>query len=953
MSGTARPHGRVVSLAICLLMMNAAFLVMVMDAASALSEGDYTYTLSLSKGGTVATMTDYTGDGGAISIPSSFNFGEYPVRAIGEGAFDSDDGHRITSASIPSGVTTIRNNAFKFCQLMTSVTIPNTVTTIGDHAFDLCLALTSLAIPSSVTTIGDYAFFQCTSLSSITVAAGSSDFSSAGNVLYDHSKSTLIKYAGRQAGSSFSIPDTVSIIANGAFDHSHYLESVSLPNSVRTIGDRAFSDCTQLATAALPTGVTTIGDYAFLRTVLTSVNFPSSVTSIGDGAYLRTDLTSAIIPSSVTSIGVSAFSHCDELTTLAVSPSNPSYSSVSNVLYNKAVTALLAYPGGKAGSFTIPSTVTSIGQDAFGGCSGITSVIVPSGVTTIGSDAFSDCDHLTSISFYGLVAPTTVGVDWLDGTPGTIRGHARTGSNFPAPGGVWHGLTMGTALPASPSGPPTGLNAVPGDTRVTLTWNAPADNGGASINYYVVYMNGFDVDHVTGTTATVDGLWNGDTYSFAVAAHNSAGTGDRSATVSSTPTPVTVPGAPVTLTATPGDGQVHLSWGPPTSDGGAAIDHYVIYQNGADVVHESGTSRTITSLTNGASYDFAVAAHNSAGVGTMSPVVSATPKAPLALVMPPSAPTALTATPGDGQASLSWNAPADNGGAAIDHYVVYQDGSSVATVTGTSATVSGLMNGIPYSFTVAAHNSAAIGEVSEAVVVTPSATATVPGAPTELNATGGDGQVMLSWNPPANNGGRAVTGYLIHWGTDPSSSDGPISTTGTSYLHEGLENGQVLYYWVSAVNEVGEGDTSDVASATPSASLSLPSAPTGLTASIISGYVSLNWTAPADGALDIVGFRVYRGASVPTMQMIASVIGTTFMDNTVTGNQTYYYQVSAVNDAGEGERSGEVNVTLSSSSPSGTSSSFLDTLEGQLAVAGLAIAGVAGAGYLLWRRRRQ
>jgi LPXTG-motif cell wall-anchored protein len=89
------------------------------------------------------------------------------------------------------------------------------------------------------------------------------------------------------------------------------------------------------------------------------------------------------------------------------------------------------------------------------------------------------------------------------------------------------------------------------------------------------------------------------------------------------------------------------------------------------------------------------------------------------------------------------------------------------------------------------------------------------------------------------------------------------------------------------------------------------------------------------------------------MQMIASVVGTTFMDNTVTSNQTYIYQVSAMNDAGEGERSGEVNVTLTSSPSSGTSSSFLDTIEGQLAVAGLAIAGVAGAGYLLWRRRRQ
>ena len=91
---------------------------------------------------------------------------------------------------------------------------------------------------------------------------------------------------------------------------------------------------------------------------------------------------------------------------------------------------------------------------------------------------------------------------------------------------------------------------------------------------------------------------------------------------------VAAPAAPTGLTATPGDGRIQLSWTAPADTGGAAIDYYVIYQNGVDVAHVPGTSTTITGLTNGVSYNFAVAAHNSAGTSAMSTVVSSTPQIP-------------------------------------------------------------------------------------------------------------------------------------------------------------------------------------------------------------------------------------------------------------------------------------------------------------------------------------
>jgi hypothetical protein len=140
-----------------------------------------------------------------------------------------------------------------------------------------------------------------------------------------------------------------------------------------------------------------------------------------EGAFQDKALTSVVIPSSVTSIGLNAFYECTSLTAV-----------------------------------TIPSNVTSIGEAAFYSCQSLTSVTIGSGVTTIGDYALEQCTSLSSISFLGLVAPTTVGDNWINGTthPG-IRGHAYTASNFPAPGGVWNGLTMGATLDGNPDGSTT------------------------------------------------------------------------------------------------------------------------------------------------------------------------------------------------------------------------------------------------------------------------------------------------------------------------------------------------------------------------------------------------------------------------------------------------------------------------------------------------------------------
>src|SRR5207253_502531 len=137
-----------------------------------------------------------------------------------------------------------------------------------------------------------------------------------------------------------------------------------------------------------------------------------------------------------------------------------------------------------------------------------------------------------------------------------------------------------------------------------------------------------------------------------------------------------------------------------------------------------------------------------------------TPKAPATV---PGAPTAVSATAGNASASVSWTAPASDGGSAITSYTVTSSPAGAsATVAGTSATLTGLSNGTAYTFTVIATN--AVGHSPPAAppnCVTPKAPATVPGAPTAASATAGNASATVSWTAPASDGGSAITSYTV------------------------------------------------------------------------------------------------------------------------------------------------------------------------------------------------
>ncbi len=302
-------------------------------------------------------------------------------------------------------VQVVQSNDYK---TMTGVLIPETVeiegttytvTSIGADAFRYCDNLETLNFPKSVTEIGSNALYGCSGLTEINVYGDNQTYSSVDGVLFNKDKTVIIRCPENRTDTSYTIPNTVTDIQNGAFGHCRNLTEINIPNSVKHIGNFAFSDCTSLKGITIPEGITTIEGQTFEGcTSLSSVTIPQSVTEIDFQAFAScTSLESITIPSSVIKIASNAFRECDNLTSMNLVNSNY-YSFENQTLFNKDKTELICYMNSAVTEeYAIPNTVTRIGDFAFV-LTGISSVTIPESVTSIGSFAFSHCYNLTSIT---------------------------------------------------------------------------------------------------------------------------------------------------------------------------------------------------------------------------------------------------------------------------------------------------------------------------------------------------------------------------------------------------------------------------------------------------------------------------------------------------------------------------------------------------------------------------
>jgi len=278
------------------------------------------------------------------------------VGAISNAAFANCVG--LTNIHLPESLTNIGDDAFYYCTSLPGIKFPTNLESLGDRAFEICTRIGNVSLPASVTNIGTAAFAGCSSVGSFSVDGRNPSYRGDSGVLFSKDKTVLMQYPC--AG----------------------LRDYEIPDTVKSVGDYAFYACGELLHVTIPPGVTNLGAWAFDSCLgLTNVAIPAGVTSIGDVA----------------------FRNCKALQAISVDEANPAYSSLDGVLFDKNKTVLIQYPGGKAGSYRVPSSVRTIGDWAFSDCAGLTKITLPGSVTTLLDDAFLDCPNLTSVFCQGNV----------------------------------------------------------------------------------------------------------------------------------------------------------------------------------------------------------------------------------------------------------------------------------------------------------------------------------------------------------------------------------------------------------------------------------------------------------------------------------------------------------------------------------------------------------------------
>ena len=486
-------------------------------------------------------------------------------------------------------------------------------------------------------------------------------------------------------------------------------------------------------------------------------------------------------------------------------------------------------------------------------------------------------------------------------------------------------------------GAPTGLRAVPsglgGSSQLLLTWARPSSNGGSAITGYRIEVSSSGATGwtvllaTTGSAATTylhSGLPPATARFYRVAAVNSEGAGAYS-NVARGATSAARPGQPRSLRArADGPRSITITWQAPSSDSGARITGYSIRARGPRdsgwITIRPNTGSTATTFTHTnlqpvTAYRYQVAAINSVGAGAWSVEAGTSTHADV-----PSAPFELAARSiGTSQIDLSWKAPRNNNGAPVFGYRIEasSDGGRtwriIRSNTGSTATRyshRGLQPASTRHYRVYGINAAGLGAASNVARATTEAT--VPGAPANLTAAAdGTSEIDLTWQEPPTDGGAQVTGYRVEVSDDGGGIwQNLVANTRsarTSYSHTGLAPATTRHYRVSAINRIGIGRASRVASATTDATV--PDAPTGLTATATAPtQIDLAWAAPAyDGGAAVSGYRIEvseNGANWVDLRRDTESTSTSFSHTGLLPGSRRFYRVSAINVAGTGEPSG-------------------------------------------------
>jgi hypothetical protein len=314
-----------------------------------------------------------------ITLPNS-------VKEIGYKAFAGCE--QLQTIILPEEITKLGENAFDGCSSLQSVTIPTGIEYIGGRAFRNCVALQSITLPNGIEFIRDGAFEGCTNLKAFHSEYASAD----GKSLIVNG--TLTAFALGSGITEYVIPDEVTRIGRSTFDGYTLLQSVIIPEGVTEIRSNAFRGCNNLIGAVIPNSVTAIGENAFAGcSNLLRVNIPEGVSEIKAGTFRGcSSIQEVTIPRSVDYIWDGAFSGCHNLREFSGAfVSEDGYS----VIVNGSLKAFAVNCG--VVEYSIPNSVTKIGEDAFDGCTTLQSIVMTDSVTEIKDGAFRNCTELLNI----------------------------------------------------------------------------------------------------------------------------------------------------------------------------------------------------------------------------------------------------------------------------------------------------------------------------------------------------------------------------------------------------------------------------------------------------------------------------------------------------------------------------------------------------------------------------
>ncbi len=498
-------------------------------------------------------------------------------------------------------------------------------------------------------------------------------------------------------------------------------------------------------------------------------------------------------------------------------------------------------------------------------------------------------------------------------------------------------VTLGPGRP----GAPTGLSATASTASgVDLTWTAPADNGGAAVEGYVIERSTGSgvwtvVSRPAGDATSYEdtGLTPSTEYYYRIQAVNAHGTSGWSNEPVVTTPATSKPGRITDLAALPdptdGDTEILLGWTPPAANG-PAITRITLQRKSGSGSYEDVATSTIpaaavnyvdTGLTPATAYTYRMRATNSLGDAAWSDEVRATTRAGV-----PDAITDLSAELSSSDpyrvVDLSWTTPADNGTSTTGYTLERKAGSgsyavvsSSISASATSYTDTGLTNGTEYTYRIRATNAEGDADWSNE----PSVTTTAAGAPATItdltatkDATNGAREVDLAWTAPASDG-AAILRYELERKAGSGSyvtASSTISASATSYTDTGLTPGTTYTYQIRAVNSVGDAAWSNQPSVTTDNAAPDAVADLAAVASTSDPYrtVDLTWTAPAANGANITGYRLERHDGDGVFALVSSSIGasaTSYTDTGLTAGVGYTYRIRATNSVGDAAWSGE------------------------------------------------